>query len=110
MTTLPTRVQGSTLPDTTLFWREDNVYLDLSGYSAWQIEAHNINTTTVLWTKTSGFTGAAGSVTVPNLTIAWVSGDLGALTAGTYDLELTGTLGGKLRKLTIRIAITAEVA
>ncbi len=40
-------------------------------------------TTPLLFTKTTGITGSAGTVTV-----AWTSTDLGALAAGTYSLKL----------------------
>jgi hypothetical protein len=42
-----------------------------------------------LVTKTTNLTGGVGSVTV-----AWTAGELAALDAGLYSLQLTATTGG----------------
>lgn len=110
-TQLPARVAGATLPDTTIYWREDGTYLDLSAYSSWQIEARAATDSTaeLEWTKTTGITDAAGSATAPNITIVWADADLGALTAGNWRLELTGIYGSGTRKLSMAITITDEL-
>jgi hypothetical protein len=58
-----------------------------------------------LLTKTTNITGGDGQVTV-----AWTAGELAALTAGVYSLQLTATTGGLDRVyeclLTIKDAVT----
>jgi hypothetical protein len=57
--------------------------IDFSTFS-FQVTCVTVGTTTpLLFTKTTGITGTVGTVTV-----AWFAADLGALTAGTYDLKL----------------------
>lgn len=109
--TLPGRLEGE-LHDTPLYWKHDDTWLDLSaGGWTYTIEARNANNSTVLWTKTTGVTGGVGSATVPAATIVWVAGDLGALTAGVYVLELTASLSSKaLYKINLLIEIGAETA
>jgi hypothetical protein len=106
-TFMPPRIVGATLPDTAITWREDGTPLDPSGYT-WQVEARNYTGTSILFTKTTGFTN--GSTAGPTVTVAWTALDLGSLPAGGYVLELTGTVGSKSRKEQIRLAVTAEVA
>lgn len=105
-TKMPNRVHGALLPDTAVTWREDGSNLDPSGYT-WQVEARTVSSGTVVFTKTTGFTN--GTTAGPTVTIAWATGDLGLLAAGTYLLELTGTVGTKPRKEQLILQVIAEV-
>jgi hypothetical protein len=53
-----------------------------------------------LLTKTTNITGGDGQVT-----IVWTAGELGAVAAGTYGLQLTATTGGLDRVYEGSIAI-----
>lgn len=94
------RIEGATWPDTTITLTADGANIaNLASYT-WAIEAIAANdiTGTELWAKTTGFTASATGVV-----IAWVAGDMGALTATagrptSYILELTGTFTAKTLK------------
>lgn len=105
-TKMPDRIEGALLPDTAITWTEDGTNLDPTGYT-WQVEARTATSATVVFTKTTGFTN--GSSSGPTVTIAWVTGDLGALTAGLYILELSGTVGTKARKEQLTLQVVAQV-
>lgn len=115
MVTMPPRIEGETLPGTAVYWAERTApsttgYVDLSGASSLQIECRDITGTTLEWTKSTGIVGQVGSATVASAQITWAAGDLGALTAGRYRLELTGTVGGLLRKLQMELVVTAQLS
>jgi len=103
-TAIPPRIVGALIPDTVITWLEDGVNIVPSGY-AWQVECRARSSASVLFTKTTGFTTSATT-----LTIAWTTLDLGTLTAGSYVVELTGTAGGKARKYQLQLQVTAEVS
>lgn len=106
MTAMQRRIVGALLPDTSVTWREDGSNIDPTGYT-WQVEARSTASSTVLFTKTTGFTN--GSTTGPTVTIAWTTLDLGVLTRGTYILELTGTVGSKPRKEQFALQVADQV-
>jgi hypothetical protein len=89
-------VSGREFPSIRLWWVDDQDTLInfASGYT-FSLTVSRGSTTYI--TKTTGFTGAAGSGTpdsgTPNLTIAWNSGELdsGVLNAGVYRIDLVAT-------------------
>lgn len=104
---LESRRQGSLRPDTVILITVDGEAMENAADFTYQIEASTPDAlTTVLWTKTTGFTVDAAGVT-----IAWATGDMGALTASSkaYVLELTGTYQSKSFKVWLRQQITATV-
>lgn len=78
---------GAELPGLTLPWQEEltrNTYTDLdlsSGYT-FSLTLTGLGASTAALTKTTGITGAVGSVSV-----AWAADELD-LAAGVYKLEL----------------------
>lgn len=103
-TTLECRLQGALLPDTRVTFTEDDVVVDPSGYT-WQVQAATVGSTTQVWLKNTGIT-----TTSTEVVIGWAVGDMGALWPGDWQLELTGTLGGKPRKAVLLITIDPEIA
>ena len=101
---IPTRIAGALLPDTVITWLEDDVNIVPSGYT-WQAECKAKGGSTLLWTKSTGFTSTATT-----LTIVWTAPDLGTLTTGNYIVELTGTASGKTRKYQLALQVAAEVS
>jgi hypothetical protein len=98
-TALPPRIAGSLLTDTPIYWsvviNGVTTYVDLSAAS-FTLTATTQSDPTVLWTKTTGITGAVGNASTPSLTFAWTNLDMGALPGGAvYRLRLTCTIGGK---------------
>jgi hypothetical protein len=106
-TTMPDRIVGALLSDTPLYWKEDGLFLDLSAYTFEVVATASDTPGTVLFDKTSGITGAAGSSTVPNVTIVWTSGDLGLLTAGRYRLRISATTATKPRIHDLLLTVNA---
>jgi hypothetical protein len=106
-TTMPDRIVGALLSDTPLFWKEDDQYLDLAAYT-FTVVATAIDTpATVLFTKSSGITGATGTSAVPNVMIVWTTGDLGLLTAGRYRLRVSAITGAKPRIHDLQLTVNA---
>lgn len=107
---------GDELGDAGLYWRDGtgNLIDFTSGYT-FSLKVYDHDGTTVLFTKTTGITGATGSLTVPtpNVVIAWSTTlELTTITtAGDYQLRLTATrtADGKTRTFptTLRILATA---
>lgn len=87
-------VKGDELEPVAITWYEpDGTLYDFS--VGWTFTARvGVPGAAALLQKTTGFTGTA---TAPNLTFAWVSGDLDTIPTGTYHLDIkarltTGTL------------------
>lgn len=115
MSTMQPRIEGQTLPGTSIYWEERTGpsvtgYVDLSSASSLQVEARAYGSDTLAWTKTTGIVGQAGDATTPSAQITWAAGDLGALTAGRYKLELTGTVGGLLRKYQFDLTVVDQLS
>lgn len=82
-------VVGSELPDLTLEWYDrSGALIDFSSGWTFQVKVAPVGSTTASFTKTTGITGAA---TAPNVIIGWVAADLGALTAGSYEVQVKAT-------------------
>ena len=115
MSTMQPRIEGQTLPGTGIFWEERTApgvssWVDLSSATGLQIEARAFGSTALEWTKTTGIVGQVGSASTPSAQVTWAAGDLGALTAGRYKLELTGTVGGLLRKYQFDLIVVAQLS
>lgn len=103
-TTMECRTQGALLPDTRVTVTVDDVAIDPSTYT-WQVQAAPVGSTAQTWLKNTGITA-----TTTEVVIGWATGDLGALWPGDWQLELTGTLGGKPLKAMLLITIDPEIA
>jgi hypothetical protein len=103
------RIKGSLQPPTDVYWREDGVFLDLSAYTPWTLECIDVSGAVAFVDKTTGIVSAAGDDDTPNVVITWETADLGALSAGRYRCELTGTLSAKPRKGQFWLLIEDEV-
>ena len=81
----------SELPVIPVHWKKsDGTYWDFS--SGWTFVAlFTDETGDLAYTKSSGITGAAGTVTVPNVVIAPIVGELATIGAGMYDVRLNAT-------------------
>lgn len=90
-------------------WLSDGVPIDGTIYGGWTIECRKRNSATVLWTKSTGITGLAGSGCAPSIQISWLSNDLGSLDPGRYLLEVSGVVNGKSRKFQIDLEIIPEI-
>lgn len=79
---------GDDLPDLPIEWKEDGTLIDFT--SGWTFELKvGSPGSAALFTKTTGFTGAA---TAPNLTIQFATtGELNTLAAGRYTAQLRAT-------------------
>ncbi len=75
-------------PSFAVAWKDrDGNLIDFS--SGYTFEIEFVRNDEVVWSKTTGITGAATS---PNVVVAWASGDLANLTSGvSYELHLTAT-------------------
>lgn len=103
------RIVGALLPDTQFPWWEGTALVDFS-------IAHTFKLECTPWAggadsfaaKTTGFTGAA---TAPNLVVAWATGDIGSLPAGSYKVEITATRtsDSKPRKRQFKLVMIDEV-
>lgn len=108
---------GESLPDFGLFYRENGVLVPglTSGHTFELTVADLLDNDDVLFTKTSGIVGQAGSgfppLGVPNLLIQWLAtGELDTLTPGTtYRAQLAITSGGKVRRVEWLIAARAAL-
>lgn len=81
-----------------IWWYRNGTLIDFStGYTFEATVAAESDLTDILFTKTSGFTAAAGTGTevtgTPNLSVAWQTvGELNSLTAaGKYRLQVKAT-------------------
>lgn len=104
---------GADLPDLAIRWkdRSGNPIDFSSGYS-FQLKVTRLGQTTALFTKNTGFTGAAMDPTAPNLTVAWATtGELNNLAAGPYTVHITATrtADSKERKMQGRLEIYPSV-
>lgn len=99
-------VVGATSPSTTISWHEAGVLVDFSTGWTFAAKMYAPGSGVTAITKSSGISGAA---TDPNVTINWTAGDLGALAAGLYALEVTATNGGAVyrRQWSFRVAAAA---
>lgn len=80
-------------PSIALAWLDrDGNLIDLST-ATFSVELVDRSTGTAALTKTTNVTGAATS---PNVTIAWATGELAAL-SGTYALRVMATISGRQR-------------
>lgn len=106
-TQLQCRRQGALLPDTRVTFTEDDVVVDPSTHTGWQVEAATIGSTGNVWAtaKTAGITTSSTEVV-----IAWAADDLGALHPGDWELEVTGTFAGRPRKGVLQITIDPEIS
>lgn len=96
---------GDELGDAGLFWEDSfGQLIDLSSGYTFELKVYD-GDGAALFTKTTGITGAAGSLTTvpptPNLAVAWAtSNELSSIaTPGTYPFRVvaTRTSGGKTR-------------
>ncbi len=75
---------------------DDLSLIDLSAYT-FSLKIGHVGSAAAL-TKSSSIAGAAGAGVepsgTPNCVVSWTAGELAAITAGLYDLELTATTGG----------------
>lgn len=102
------------LGDAGLLWLDGNgALVDFSGSTHTFVATIYDGTGTALLTKSTGITGAAGSLTTtpktPNVTIAWAAGEL-ALTPGTYPLRVVATRTADSKTRTFRADITILAA
>lgn len=89
--------------DMQIWWEVNGALIDFSqpGYTYTLTVASVKDPTTLIFTKTSGFTGAAGSGgegqsgAVPNLTVSWSAvGELNSIaTQGRYILQIVARNG-----------------
>lgn len=100
------------LGDAGLFWYDSNgALIDFSSGYTFSLKVYD-DTSTAFFTKSSGITGAAGSLTsdppTPNVTVAWAtSSELGTITSpGVYPLRLTATRGSDSKTRTFRTTVT----
>lgn len=87
---------GDELGDAGLYWRDGNgALIDFTSGYTFSLRIYDHDGSTVLVTKSTGITGAAGSLTVPtpNVTVAWATtAELTSITTpGDYQLRLTAT-------------------
>jgi len=101
------------LGDAGFFWRDspNGPLVDLSTGYTYALKIYD-GTGATWFTKTTGITGAAGSLTAtpntPNVTIAWATtGELSTITTpGTYPLRLVATRTADSKTRTFRSQIT----
>jgi hypothetical protein len=87
---------GAEKPDLKLFWEDgDGRLIDFSAGYTFALKCGDENLVATSWTKTTGITGAAGSLTAtpptPNVVVSFTASDLGSLAAGRYVLQLRAT-------------------
>jgi hypothetical protein len=82
---LPSITAGDELLDwvATIILNGDDAVAFGTGYTFQVTCTEAGESTPIVFTKTTGIVGTTGTVTV-----SWTATDLGALTAGTYDLKL----------------------
>lgn len=83
-----------------IWWYVNGALVDFTSGFTFSAKLAGVGTPqTIVFTKTTGFTGAAGAGSensgTPNLSVAWsTTGELNAVTAaGRYTLEITATAG-----------------
>ncbi len=85
---------GDELGDAGLYWTTNKALIDFSSGYTFSTKVYDA-TGTAFFTKTTGHTGAAGSLTTPtpNLVIAWAtSSELSLITTpGDYQFRCTAT-------------------
>lgn len=105
---------GDELGDAGLFHKDSTgALIDFSSGYTFVVTILNPSTGTALVTKSTGVTGAAGSLTsnTPNITVAWADDELDGLTPGTeypFRCVATRTADSKTRtfRSTLRILDT----
>ena len=110
-------VVGQELPDWNVFWyATPTTLVDLSVSHTYELKVVlPSDTSTAIFTTTTGLTGAAGSLTTdtPNLGVAWsTTGELNSLTGGnTYlaQLKATRTSDSKVRIRQFHISALAAI-
>jgi hypothetical protein len=108
---------GESLPDLGLFLRLNGVLVTglNTGYT-FSLKVASVVDGTVVFTKTTGFTGQGGAgfppLGMPNLVVQWAtSGELALLTAGaSYRAQLWITRGSDGRRLPYEWLIVARAA
>lgn len=98
-----TYYRSAELPALQVWWYDDdNNLINFAAASGWELKIGQPGSAALL-TKTSGITGSAGTGTpgngTANVAVEWSAGELATLTAGTYVLQLTATVGGGQRVL-----------
>ena len=101
---------GDELGDSGIYWKDgDGALIDFSTGYTFSLKVYD-GATTALFTKTTGITGAAGSLTTPtpNVVVAWaITAELTTITTpGTYPLRLTATRTADSKTRTFRGSIT----
>ena len=101
-----------------IWWEgfDGNLINFASGYTFSSTLAYTSDPRTAIFTKTTGFTGAAVSGTelsgTPNLTVAWAtSGELNtsSLTEGEYQFTIVATKTSDSSQTTMRVRLTLKV-
>lgn len=108
---------GDELESLQLWWTANGTLVDLSVTTTYTSKLYlaSDSARTALFTKTTGFTGAAGSGTktsgTPNLTVAWAtSGELNVPTvAGLYVFSIRATRSSDSRVRTARVNFNLSV-
>ena len=110
-------IAGADLEDLGLFVRANGTLIDLSSGHTFSLKVVTAPAATAEFTKSSGFTGAAGSgvppTGTPNLVVQWAtSGELNSLTGNvTYLAQLTITRSSdgrmRLRQFYLRMILAA---
>lgn len=104
-------IAGSTLPSTSIYWREDGRPVQAAG-SIVSVEARTEPGTEPVWVKTTGCVAQNGGEDVPAIVVSWADDDLGALEAvdgqtTVYELTVVAEApGGGVRKCRFTVAIT----
>lgn len=98
------------LPALAVWWYDDDGSLvDFSTATGWSLKIGTTPGATAALTKTTGITGAAGSGTpgngTANVSVAWDAGELAALTAGVYVLQITASFASGDRVLQATIDV-----
>lgn len=91
-------VQGSSDPTLPVIWRDwTGALVDFSnvGYS-FELKLGNLSRTSTVFTKSTGITGAAGSLLTspptPNLVVSWdTTGELTTVDVGTWLIQISAT-------------------
>lgn len=118
MATIPARTRfiGDETP-IPIWWEINGTLVDFTTGYTFEAKLYRANdsTKTAVFTKTTGFTGAAGGGTqssgTPNLTIAWAtSGELntGTLTGGRHVLQVTATKTADSSEYTYKMFLDLE--
>lgn len=97
---------GDELGDAGLYWKDTNGSLiDFSSGYTFVVKILDPAAGTATITKSTGITGAAGSLTTPtpNVTVAWDAGELDDLTEGTtYPFRCVATRTADSKTRTFR--------